>query len=327
MCRGHDVGVVRGRATAARPRPPGGCPDGAARTGRVPRDTWNVTPPVRAPVPEVPQSLSAAGHSRQGARRPPNRGSPAVLTDGPDRSRQLAGQRRSGSTTNGKAGQDRRVSAAGDTGTAGGRKGHTVVDVGGSWWVRACRRRPGRSGRARPAAHQGHARLALVPGRWRACLGAVPGRGMAPAGVHARRARPGDPVLAHRAVRGGGDLGGDQAPSPADALYLIGYPLIAAGLLVLVRARSRGRERTALTDALIITIGIGLVAWDLILKPSVSDETLSLAGTLISVAYPLMDLLLLATAVRLAVGRARSTAALVLLLTGLFSQLVADTVY
>src|SRR5574341_1781159 len=122
-------------------------------------------------------------------------------------------------------------------------------------------------------------------------------------------------------------LGTDEYPSPADALYLIGYPLIAAGLLVLVRARSRGRERTALTDALIITIGIGLVAWALILKPSVSDETLSLAGTLISVAYPLMDLLLLATAVRLAVGRARSTAALVLLLTGLFSQLVADTVY
>jgi signal transduction histidine kinase len=122
-------------------------------------------------------------------------------------------------------------------------------------------------------------------------------------------------------------LGRDQYPSLADLLYLIGYPLIAAGLLVLIRARSRGREGTALTDALIITIGIGLVAWDLVLKPSVSDQTLSPAGTLISVAYPLMDLLLLATAVRLAVGRACSTPALVLLLAGLFAQLVADTVY
>jgi signal transduction histidine kinase len=122
-------------------------------------------------------------------------------------------------------------------------------------------------------------------------------------------------------------VGREAYPSLADLLYLIAYPLIAAGLLVLVRARARGRERSALTDALIITIGLGLVVWDLLLKPSVSDRTMPLAATLISVAYPVMDLLLLAMAVRLVVGRARSTPALVLLLAGLCALLLADGVY
>ena len=38
-------------------------------------------------------------------------------------------------------------------------------------------------------------------------------------------------------------------PSPADGLYLASYPLLAAALLVMIRSRTGGRDRTGLIDA------------------------------------------------------------------------------
>ncbi|HUH21032.1 MAG TPA: hypothetical protein VLZ09_04110, partial [Gaiellaceae bacterium] len=45
-------------------------------------------------------------------------------------------------------------------------------------------------------------------------------------------------------------------PSPGDALYLAVYPVLMAGLLVLVRRRNPRRDPAALIDALILTIGV-----------------------------------------------------------------------
>jgi hypothetical protein len=49
-------------------------------------------------------------------------------------------------------------------------------------------------------------------------------------------------------------------PAPADGLYLGHYPLFVAGLVLLLRRRSPGRDRDGMLDALIITTGIGLLA-------------------------------------------------------------------
>ena len=46
-------------------------------------------------------------------------------------------------------------------------------------------------------------------------------------------------------------------PSPADALYLASYPLLAAALLIMIRSRTGGRDRPGPIDALIITTGLG----------------------------------------------------------------------
>jgi peptidoglycan/LPS O-acetylase OafA/YrhL len=55
-------------------------------------------------------------------------------------------------------------------------------------------------------------------------------------------------------------LGIDPFPSLADALYLPGYPVLAAGLTLLALSRSSGRRDWAgLTDAAIIAIGFGLL--------------------------------------------------------------------
>jgi diguanylate cyclase len=88
-------------------------------------------------------------------------------------------------------------------------------------------------------------------------------------------------------------------PSPADGLYLASYPLLAAALLVMIRSRTGGRDRTGLIDALIVTTGLGLLSWTFLMRPIASDPTLTAGTRLISLAYPLADVLLLAVLARL----------------------------
>ena len=65
-------------------------------------------------------------------------------------------------------------------------------------------------------------------------------------------------------------------PSVADALYLVFYPVLAAGLLLLVRERTPGRDAASLIDATIITTGIGMLSWVFLIGPYVRLPDLSL---------------------------------------------------
>ena len=57
-------------------------------------------------------------------------------------------------------------------------------------------------------------------------------------------------------------LGADVPfPSPGDALYVAMYPVMMAGLLLLVQRRSAGSDRSGLVDGLILTVGLSLPAW------------------------------------------------------------------
>ena len=90
-------------------------------------------------------------------------------------------------------------------------------------------------------------------------------------------------------------------PSFADAAYLAGYPLIAAGLALAVRRRIAGGDRASLLDAAILTTGAATVWWAVVLGPQAAaadPEPLSFA---ISAAYPIGDLMLLGLALTLAV--------------------------
>jgi two-component system cell cycle response regulator len=49
-------------------------------------------------------------------------------------------------------------------------------------------------------------------------------------------------------------------PSIADPVYLAVYPLIVGGLLVMIRRRNPGRDWASLIDAMILTIGLGLLS-------------------------------------------------------------------
>ncbi len=117
-------------------------------------------------------------------------------------------------------------------------------------------------------------------------------------------------------------------PSLADALYLPGYPVLAAGLTVLALSRSTGRRDWAgLADAAIIAIGFGLLSWVLVMVPYFRDPSLGMVELLVSLAYPVGDVLLLALAARLATTPGRRSAASRLLIASLAVTMAADTLF
>lgn len=117
----------------------------------------------------------------------------------------------------------------------------------------------------------------------------------------------------------------DPFPSLADALYLPGYPCIAAGLLWMLRDLERGSERESLIDATIIATGCGVVSWMFLVAPYVRDSELTLAERAVSSAYPLMGILLIAVVARLGFARRSARLGDLLIGIGLGALLVADT--
>ncbi|MEY2580424.1 MAG: hypothetical protein QOE09_273 [Ilumatobacteraceae bacterium] len=116
-------------------------------------------------------------------------------------------------------------------------------------------------------------------------------------------------------------------PSAADALYLCMYPLVICGLLKLIRERSPGRDWASLLDASIAAVGTFAVLGVLVIDTYVADGSMQFAGRLISVCYPVMDVALVAVAVRLVGVLPLRRPAYALLTAGLCSLLVADTIY
>jgi signal transduction histidine kinase len=121
--------------------------------------------------------------------------------------------------------------------------------------------------------------------------------------------------------------GRDPFPSPADALYLAGYPLIAAGLVVATRSRSPRADWRSLSDAGIVTIAAALFAWVYLIEPFRTDAELGLVEKVISGAYPLGDLILLAVAARFLLGSGWGAVALRVLFAGLLLTLVGDMLF
>jgi len=119
----------------------------------------------------------------------------------------------------------------------------------------------------------------------------------------------------------------DVFPSLADVFYLAAYPFLMAGLLRLIRHRSPGADQTSLLDALVVTVGVGVVSWVYLIVPFARAPGLTLLERLVSMAYPIMDVLLLATAVRLLVDRGPRPPAFRVLLIGVGALLVTDTLY
>jgi diguanylate cyclase (GGDEF)-like protein/PAS domain S-box-containing protein len=116
-------------------------------------------------------------------------------------------------------------------------------------------------------------------------------------------------------------------PSPGDALYLAVYPVLMAGLLVLVRRRNPRRDPAALIDALILTIGIGLLSWVFLIAPNIHLTDISWLAKGVSIAYPLGDVLLLAAAIRLAVDAGKRAPAFYLLAGSIVCLLATDSAY
>lgn len=88
--------------------------------------------------------------------------------------------------------------------------------------------------------------------------------------------------------------------------YVPAYALITAGLLARVRRDDPALDRAAMLDLAIISLGLGLALWTLVMSPAMRDASSSLAERALALAFPAFDLAIVAAAVRIAVaGRLR----------------------
>ncbi len=116
-------------------------------------------------------------------------------------------------------------------------------------------------------------------------------------------------------------------PSVGDVLYLSVYPPLVAGILLIIRRRSPGRDRESLIDSLIVAIGVGVISWVFLMGPTAHDASSTLLQKLVGTAYPFMDLILLAALVRLVMGGGRTGLSSYLLPVAALTLLVTDFVY
>ena len=118
-----------------------------------------------------------------------------------------------------------------------------------------------------------------------------------------------------------------EFPSFGDVLYLLVYPALAVGMLLLVRRRNPQRDRAAVIDSLILTLGIALISWVFLVAPNVHASGLTWLEKAVSTAYPLGDILLLAVAIRLAVDQGKRAPAFYLLIGSIVCLLTVDSAY
>lgn len=116
----------------------------------------------------------------------------------------------------------------------------------------------------------------------------------------------------------------DPFPSVADVLYLAAYPLVAVGVVLLIRARRSSDDWGGVIDSTIVTVGLGLLCWVFLMRPTVLESSDPLLARLIALAYPLCDVLLLGLLARLVFAPGARTAAYRLLSLAVILTLVAD---
>ncbi len=125
-------------------------------------------------------------------------------------------------------------------------------------------------------------------------------------------------VILHRAV---------PLPSVGDALYLLGYPIIFVGLLRLTRTPGRSAQREDNADAAIMAIAGLTFWWQFVMHAYLANTTMATDGKLVTVAYPVMDVLLVFIVFRaLLFGRSIGPQHK-LLAASLVTLLAADLIY
>ncbi|HUV57923.1 MAG TPA: EAL domain-containing protein [Acidimicrobiales bacterium] len=116
-------------------------------------------------------------------------------------------------------------------------------------------------------------------------------------------------------------------PSYADALYLAGYPFLFAGLLRLTRDAERAYWREENTDAAIVSIGVLAISWQFLLDSFVHDPSLSVAGLLVNMAYPIMDVALIFILFRSILFRPSRNTYLNFLAAAMLTMFIGDFVF
>jgi signal transduction histidine kinase len=115
-------------------------------------------------------------------------------------------------------------------------------------------------------------------------------------------------------------------PGPSDAFYIGHYPLLAAGLVVMVHRRRDTSSRQRLADGLIAGVGFAVLSWIALIAPNASAPG-SLLAKVTSVAYPVLDLVIFLVGLQLLFGGQRKSGSVKLLVSALVLLFVTDGIY
>jgi signal transduction histidine kinase len=115
-------------------------------------------------------------------------------------------------------------------------------------------------------------------------------------------------------------------PSSADVFYLASYPLLIAGIFLLLRGLGSIRTRAAVLDAVIVTVAAGMVQWIFFVDPYLSTSLQPFTRA-VEMTYPTMDLLMFVALAQLALGTGIRTSAYRLLVVAVGLWIVGDELF
>ncbi|BFU44916.1 diguanylate cyclase [Krasilnikovia sp. MM14-A1004] len=121
--------------------------------------------------------------------------------------------------------------------------------------------------------------------------------------------------------------GDSSYPLLANILYLAQYVFVGAALVVLNRRRAPERNTAALIDTAIVAVGAAVLWWVLLVAPMVNVPGVSAQDRFLATVYPVMDVCVLAAAIRLLLGGGIRQTAQHLLLGFLGLTLLGDAAY
>ena len=111
-----------------------------------------------------------------------------------------------------------------------------------------------------------------------------------------------------------------------DALYFAAYPLLWTGLLL--ARRSRGPSgRAGVLDAVMIATSVGLVYWVFLVDPVLGDAGTPTLTRLVTVGYPICDVIMCAVLIRLLTRAGSRGASSLLFAAGALLMLVSDATW
>jgi diguanylate cyclase (GGDEF)-like protein len=120
-------------------------------------------------------------------------------------------------------------------------------------------------------------------------------------------------------------LGDTPYVSVADIFYLAAYPPLALALWTLARSRDPEEGGQSVLDGLAVATGLAVLAWQLVVvAPGGLGDTDTVLQAVVLVAYPFLDLTVLAALVAILLGSGRRSPALWWLLGFLGAWVVTD---
>jgi diguanylate cyclase (GGDEF)-like protein len=116
--------------------------------------------------------------------------------------------------------------------------------------------------------------------------------------------------------------------SPSDGFWLASYPLLVAGVILLIRARGLRSDvlREIQLDVVAVTVAALVGSWQLMIAPAISTGSVDIFN-IVAVLYPLGDVAIFALAITLVLAPGVRGTASTLLIGCLGSTLILDTLY